>query len=86
MNDTIEGSFQEFLKTKFNVNRKLRDMDLRIMRHFYFGGYDAALEMYDGATDLPNVIGVAFIQGRKRERDEYNVEIRRQKAKRKPGA
>lgn len=86
MNETIEESFQSFIKGRFNVGRKLRDMDMRIMRHFYFGGYDAALAHYDAASTLPPVMGVTFIDGRKRERDEYNAELRRQKAKRKPQA
>lgn len=86
MNEMIESSFQAFLKDRFNTGRKLNEMDARIMRHFYFGGFDAALDMSEEAMALPLPMAAVRFQSWKLERANYNQELRRMKAKRKPQA
>lgn len=79
---TIQGCFEQFLK-EVSVGRKLTDPDLILFRHFYFGGFDASLQLLADASQLPNAMGLARARALGRERDQYNDWLQRRKLKRK---
>lgn len=80
---TIYEQFDTFRARSFTNPKRLDDQQLRILRHFYFGGWDDALQfVMDEVPTTPLMIvapHVGTIQS-------YNAELRRLKNLRKPKA